>query len=272
MQDRTEVAATGVSARRRGRKPAPTPDVITALTITNPRESSVRVHSYLRDLILAGTLRPGTVLAQKSLAETLGTSRTPVREAMRMLMEEGLLDGQLNHQARVRGFDAADLDSVFAARIMIETLAVRVTVRDLGPDDADAMDEAIARMAAASDRAAWHRAHRDFHDQVVRSAAPQLRDSLRALTERCEQYVELLRSASDQDALDDSRRREHQHIAATVRTRRFRELEIATARHRARTATMLLAEIAPEFDAASIRAALGLILAGECRGPLDLWQ
>lgn len=247
-------------ARKRGRKPAPAPAVISSLPVPDRGRSSLSVHAYLRDLILTGALRPGTVLAQSSLAEAMGTSRTPVREAMRTLMEEGLLDGEVNHQARVRGFDATDLDSLFAGRIVIEALAIRVTARDLGPADADAMDDAMARMAAAVDRPAWRTAHRAFHDQVVRSAAPHTREALRSFGDRCDQYVELLRSASEHVGLDDSRRREHQGLAATVREGRYADLETDTARHRARTATMLLAEIAPEFDAVSIRAALALVL------------
>ncbi|MTD56881.1 GntR family transcriptional regulator [Amycolatopsis pithecellobii] len=248
------------SAVRRGRKPAPAPPEIEALTIENRRESSLAVHAYLRDLILNGTLRPGVVLAQSSLAEALGVSRTPVREAMRMLMEEGLLQGQVNHQARVSGFDATDLDSLFANRIMIETLAIRVTARQLGPDDADVMGKALVRMAEATDRQAWHTAHRALHDQAVRAAAPHLRESLRALGDRCEQYIELLRSSIDREQLDNARHREHQELVDAVREARFDDLEIETARHRARTATMLLAEIAPEFDPVSIRAALAVIM------------
>jgi DNA-binding GntR family transcriptional regulator len=245
---------------RRGRKPAPAPPEIEALTIVNRRESSLTVHAYLRDLILNGTLRPGVVLAQSSLAEALGVSRTPVREAMRMLMEEGLLRGQVNQQVRVSGFDATDVDSLFANRIMVETLAIRVSARDLGPADADAMAKALVRMAEAPDRRAWHLAHQALHDQAVRSAAPHLRESLRALGDRCEQYIELLRSSIDRDQLDNARYREHQALVDAVREGRFDDLEIETARHRARTATMLLAEVAPEFDPVSIRAALAVVM------------
>lgn len=252
-----------VPVKRRGRRAAPAPPAIAPLSFPNRRESSVTVLAYLRDLILAGTLRPGTVLSQSSLAEALGTSRTPVREAMRGLIEAGLLDGQVNQQARVRGFDPTDVDSLFAARIMIETLAIRVTVRDLRSADADAMDDAIAAMADAPDRPAWHAAHRAFHDQVVRCAAPSLRDALNGFGDRCNQYIELLRAASHHVGLDDARRQEHLAIAAAVRDRRFADLEIDTARHRARTATMLLAEIAPEFDPVSIRAALALVMSAD---------
>jgi DNA-binding GntR family transcriptional regulator len=177
-----------------------------------------------------------------------------------MLMEEGLLKGQVNQQARVSGFDATDLDSLFANRIMIETLAIRVTARVLGPSDADAMDKALARMAEAPDRQSWHTAHRALHDQVTRAAALHLRESLRSLGDRCEQYIELLRSSIDREQLDNARYREHQVLVSAVREGRFTDLEIETARHRARTATMLLAEIAPEFDPVSIRAALAVVI------------
>ncbi|MTD54758.1 GntR family transcriptional regulator [Amycolatopsis pithecellobii] len=248
---------------RRGRKPVPVPDGIQPLAITNRRECSPAVHAYLRDLILTGVLRPGDVLAQSSLAPALGVSRTPVREAMRMLMEEGLLDGQVNQQARVSGFDTDDLDSVFAGRIVLETLAIRATAGDLGPADADVMLKALVRMAEAPDRRAWHLAHRALHDQVVRSAPPRLRELLGSFGDRCEQYIELLRSSMDSEQLDTTRFREHQTLVEAVRERRFRDLEIETALHRARTATLLLSEIAPEFDPVSVESALGIVR-GRC--------
>jgi len=60
-----------------------------------------RVQSHLRALVLDGTLPPGSEFSQVELARTLGVSRTPLREALRMLEEEGLVEAEQNRKARI---------------------------------------------------------------------------------------------------------------------------------------------------------------------------
>ena len=73
------------------------------LTIPDKRRSRVAVHARLRQLILDGTLPPGSLLSQLQLSRALGVSRTPLREALRMLQEEGLVDAEPNQRARRQG-------------------------------------------------------------------------------------------------------------------------------------------------------------------------
>src|SRR6266496_3683716 len=68
--------------------------------------AATHVHTHLRQMILDGTVPPGTVLSQVQLAQEIGVSRTPLREALRMLQEEGLVLAEYNHRVRV-----ADIDS-----------------------------------------------------------------------------------------------------------------------------------------------------------------
>jgi DNA-binding GntR family transcriptional regulator len=63
----------------------------TGLRISDPRRTSIDVHTHLRDLIISGALPPGTELKQAELARVFAVSRTPLREAFRMLQEEGLI-------------------------------------------------------------------------------------------------------------------------------------------------------------------------------------
>ena len=62
------------------------------------------MHAYLRECVLDGTLTPGTKLSQVALAEQLGVSRTPLREVLRMLQEEGLVEIEPNQRTRCGGF------------------------------------------------------------------------------------------------------------------------------------------------------------------------
>src|SRR5271156_1826880 len=81
------------------------------------------VHAYLRRLILDATIPPGTVVTQVELAARLGVSRTPIREAIRMLQEEGLVVAEPQKRARVIGFDPAEVEAVYTQRVLVESLA-----------------------------------------------------------------------------------------------------------------------------------------------------
>ena len=104
---------------------------IRKVDLPEARQAIPHVHAYLRECILDGTLTPGTKLSQVSLAEQLGISRTPLREVLRMLQEEGLVEIEPNQRTRVSGLDPQELDDVYASRILLETLALSMTIGQL---------------------------------------------------------------------------------------------------------------------------------------------
>ncbi|MEZ0050267.1 DNA-binding GntR family transcriptional regulator [Mycobacterium sp. MAA66] len=79
----------------------------------------------LRQLILTGDLAPGARLGEVELAAQLGVSRTPVREALRTLSSQGLVELLPNKGARVVHWSAADLDEIYVLRAMLESHAAR---------------------------------------------------------------------------------------------------------------------------------------------------
>jgi DNA-binding GntR family transcriptional regulator len=127
-------------------------------------------YERIRSLVLGGELAPGTRLGQVELAERLGISRTPVREALRRLGGEGLVEGYSN-----RGFRVADLglDAVLRrleVRAILEPgiaalAAGRRTERDL-----EAMQEAIDAEMRARDGLEAHDASRRFHVALARAS------------------------------------------------------------------------------------------------------
>ena len=92
--------------------------------------------------ILSGRYAPGENLTEVKLAEELGISRTPVREALRQLATEGLLVMEPNRGVFVRGIRAADVRDVYAIRATLEGMAVRWAVERM--DDAG-MDELLEK-------------------------------------------------------------------------------------------------------------------------------
>ncbi len=93
--------------------------------------TSERIATHLRDAILSGEIPPGSRIRQEEIAERLGTSRLPVREALRMLETEGLTQLEANKSARVPALDRDELDIVYEMRERIETLALRLSLPHL---------------------------------------------------------------------------------------------------------------------------------------------
>ena len=89
---------------------------------TTPPNGSTRVAAYLREAILSGQLKPGDRIRQEDIAERLGASRLPVREALRMLEAEGLTEHEARKGARVPRLSPHEVDVVYRMRERLEPL------------------------------------------------------------------------------------------------------------------------------------------------------
>lgn len=122
--------------------------------IATARESNVTaqdlVLTSLREAILAGVLSPGSRLRQEELADRFGTSRIPVREALRALEYEGLVTSEPNRGFTVTELDADDVEEVYDLRIVLESHAVRVALPLLTEEDIAELDELFATMSNAT--------------------------------------------------------------------------------------------------------------------------
>jgi DNA-binding GntR family transcriptional regulator len=217
-------------------------------------------------MILNGELPPGSPLLQAEMARKLGVSRTPMREAFRLLQEEGLIDARPDQRARVKAVDPVDLDGVYGSRIMLEALAVSVTVRSLTAADLERMSEALHRMQelAGDDRPdEWHAAHNQFHRIATQAVGTQLQRMLGSLAEQSERYIRL----ADLGAPGSWVRahREHEALLEALHASDPGESARVIARHLARTALSVLADIAPEYEPAAVRTALGITSEGSSR-------
>ncbi|MEU3944797.1 GntR family transcriptional regulator [Streptomyces sp. NPDC029526] len=130
-----------------------------------------RAHAAIRDAIVAGEIEPGTVVRDADLAERLGLSRAPVREAFSRLVDEGLLESKPQSYTRVTPLVAADVRDAAAVVGALHELVTRVAVPRLREADTDAMRAANERFAAAvraGDVDAALRADDALHDVLVR--------------------------------------------------------------------------------------------------------
>jgi len=130
-----------------------------------------RAYAAIRDAIVSGELEPGAVVRDADLAERLGLSRAPVREAFSRLVDEGLLESKPQSYTRVTPVVAADVRDAAAVVGALHELVTRVAVPRLFAADIEAMRAANERFAAAvraGDVDSALRADDELHDVLVR--------------------------------------------------------------------------------------------------------
>ncbi len=180
--------------------------------------STLDVLDRVREQILDGTLRPGTPISQVRLAAELGVSRTPLREALRHLESEGLVQSEHNRRVRVAPVDPDEVESVYAARIMLESLAIFVSVGQMSSADHVRLGEAFDEMdRSTGEYASWAQTHSRFHELLFQHAPPHLRDLLRGYRQRTDRHRKvLLYEIADSHSWQASRRQHKALLDACV--------------------------------------------------------
>lgn len=144
---------------------------------------SERAYRLLRSQIVEGKLEPGERMVEMRIAETLGVSRTPVREAVRRLETEGLVVSERNRGAHVRTVEATEIGDLYQARSRIEGLMAELAARRRQSEDLTELkcatadfDRAVAAGNETIDRIrALQTANATFHAAIVTAArAPQV--------------------------------------------------------------------------------------------------
>jgi DNA-binding GntR family transcriptional regulator len=127
----------------------------------------------LRDAILTGKLPEGARLRQVELADRLGISRTPIREALGRLQHEGLVDLLPRSGVRVTPFDVDEAVELYDLREMLDGLAARLAAGRADTASLARLDKTLARMErclAGNDTTHWFAAHVLFHDEIFRAS------------------------------------------------------------------------------------------------------
>jgi DNA-binding GntR family transcriptional regulator len=129
-------------------------------------------YAEVRRQILSGTLPPGSRLAQYELAESLHMSITPLREALRRLRGEGLIDIDVHRDARVARLDPAEARELFEIRLSLDPLAAELAAQRRTDDDLTAMRRSAEALKPVTKR--WGEAglgaHRAFHQALYRAS------------------------------------------------------------------------------------------------------
>lgn len=135
----------------------------------------------LREAILTGELKPGHSLIEMDLSRQLGVSRAPIREALRILNSEGLIETIPYHGTTVRRLTRRDIEEIYSMRSLLETFAVEQVIRAGNPEVLQRLRGTVEDMILAGRDNNINRVNildRDFHDTLIAMSGHSLLLSL----------------------------------------------------------------------------------------------
>ena len=192
--------------------------------LRNEYSLTEKVYQNLRSDILSGTFRDREELRETALAKTYGVSRTPVREAIRQLALEGLVDTIPNRGAYVHNIHGKDVKDVYAIRSLLEGLAARWAVENITDEQIEAMEEVLYMSEYYRKKELWEQVYvcdNKFHDLMYAASGSHL---LEHMLRTFHEYVQQVRKP----ALQDEKRakssfEEHAAILEAIKSRKADE-------------------------------------------------
>jgi DNA-binding GntR family transcriptional regulator len=128
-----------------------------------------KIYNSIRENILSGKYAPGESLIEKRLAEELNVSRTPIREAIRQLELEGLVESIPNKGATVKGISNKDMEDIYQIRMVLEGLAAKWAIEQITDEEIKRLSESYELMEFYTSKAdidAISRLNTEFHDII----------------------------------------------------------------------------------------------------------
>ncbi len=193
------------------------------------------VFNYIRDAILNGRYKPGDALVETRLADELGVSRTPIREAIRQLELEGLVISIPNKGVVVSGVSQQDIDDIYTIRSMLEGLAARWAAQRIDEPNLKELEEIVELMeyyTKKNDFEQLTQLDTRFHGVIYEACASKV---LKHLLDNLLRYVERARRGSLKVPMRANQSfNEHKSIFEAIMKRNAAEAERLMAEHIAR--------------------------------------
>lgn len=166
-------------------------------------------YDYLRERILSGALPSGTPVLQQEIADHLGISRIPVRDAIKHLNAEGLVTIESSRRVFVTKMTAEDVREIFSMRSVLEGLSARMAASKWPPQELLRLASLAEQMEKVEDEPGeWLRVHEDFHRLIwVHSGMPRLQIEIQRLTAAVEPYLRVFLVNHGMGELEGSKHR-----------------------------------------------------------------
>ena len=191
-----------------------------------------KVFQQLKNSILAGEFENGAELREIALAKKLGVSRTPVREALRQLEQEGLVEIYPNRGAYVKGITYKDVEDIFRIRARLEGLCAEMAVSSITHEQLDKLDEIILLSKFYEEKKDMEhllKMDSQFHEVLFESCGSKM---LEHQLKDYHQYVQKarLRSLKRQERAKKSTQ-EHEEIMLAIKDRDAKRADELATRH-----------------------------------------
>lgn len=196
---------------------------------------SAYAYEELRRRILTGEIPPGSVFSQTMLAQEIGVSTTPLREALRRLAAEGMVQLDSHRDARVTPLTAEEGRNLYVIRENLDPLAAELAATSRTPSDISKIEAALKRLTPLSNSTDLDAltAHREFHRSIYLSSHnPLLIGILEGLWDKADQYRQIGLQSQKNSKKDQTRvQEEHVQIADAVIAGQAEQAREAMQRH-----------------------------------------
>jgi DNA-binding GntR family transcriptional regulator len=157
------------------------------------RTKSEAAYHLVREQVMDGRLAPGTILDQEALAREMGLSTTPVREALRRLEAEGLVNQRAHFAIRIPELSRGEFSDIYAIRMLLDPEAARLACRSANAETcayvASVLESASANEQHAATPLDRLTVNRDFHRAIYASSGNEpMTYILDSLWDRCDRY------------------------------------------------------------------------------------
>ena len=170
-------------------------------------------YRQVRDRILSGELQPGAVIQQRDLASLIGISTTPLREALKRLKSEGLVELDAHRDARISPLRAEEARDLLELRKSLDPLAAGLAAQRRTNADIQAIRAALAHVdpLPTPPEIGQLVAHRNFHAAIYRASHNDLLiAALEGLWDKADRYRRLTLQTERTQAARDQKTKEHQ--------------------------------------------------------------
>jgi DNA-binding GntR family transcriptional regulator len=148
------------------------------------------VAAKLRAELMAGALRPGAELSQVALAERFGVSRIPIRDALRILAGEGLVEIEANRGARAIALTPAEVREVYDLRVLLECDCLRRAAGNMTHPDLEAIERVRRKSDLDAATPGWSAGDWAFHRAIyLHAGRPRQMAMIEALRRTCQLFV-----------------------------------------------------------------------------------
>jgi DNA-binding GntR family transcriptional regulator len=228
-------------------------------------DNVVQVHEQLREAILSGDVRPGAKTSQAELARDFDVGRTPLREAVRMLQNEGLIVTEPNRRVVIASLSIGDAEELYAMRIAIEVTAARITLPLLTETDFAELEGYMAQMSHLAGGGPpalviFRAPHKAFHERFVSGVGPRSARLIAELFDHAERYRRVYGGITPDQY--EKRAVEHRAMLDAAIARDADGLADALAAHYVATALLVTSALDPDYPLERLRTAVAAVAPG----------